>query len=128
MTFKVVTSFKNIYNSDIFEKDLSYIKIPITTVSFITFSLILAKIISEKYGISVILINAKTEKEKNNMFFLDNNIMYYTNEDPYFISNLLNIDLNRIINLEKNKIDYVLRCIKEDTILNSKNKLYVGAH
>ncbi|MEM5878090.1 MAG: hypothetical protein QXF12_04380 [Candidatus Aenigmatarchaeota archaeon] len=128
MTFKVVTSFKNIYNSDIFEKDLSYIKIPITTVSFITFSLILAKIISEKYGISVILINAKTEKEKNSMFFLDNNIMYYTNEDPYFISNLLNIDLNRIINLEKNKIDYVLRCIKEDTILNSKNKLYVGAH
>lgn len=128
MTFKVVTSFKNIHNSDIFEKDLSYIKIPITTISFITFSLILAKIISEKYGISVILINARTEKEKNNITFLDNNILYYTNEDPYFISSLLNIDLCRINYLEKNKIDYVLRCIKEDTILNSKNKLYVGAH
>lgn len=129
MIFKVVNDFNRISIKDFIEGDYSYIKVPITSITFITFSLVLSKKISENYDISVILINPKSEKEKFFLDFLNNNdIIYYTNENTHFISHMLDIDLLKINYIEPHRIDYVLRCIKEDSLLNNRNKLYIGSH
>lgn len=129
MIFKVVSNFNRISIKDFIESDYSYIKVPITSITFITFSLVLSKKISENYEISVILINPKSDKEKFFLDFLNNNdIIYYTNENTHFISHMLDIDLLRINYIEPHRIDYVLRCIKEDSSLKNRNRLYVGFH
>lgn len=129
MIFKVVNNFNRITIKDFIENDYSYIKVPITSITFITFSLVLSKKISENYEISVLLINPKSEKEK---FFLDflnsKDIIYYTNENTHFISHMLDIDVLRINYIEPHRIDYVLRCIKEDSFLSNRSRLYVGFH
>ncbi|MEM4484068.1 MAG: hypothetical protein QXS19_09140 [Candidatus Methanomethylicia archaeon] len=129
MIFKVVNNFVRISIKDFIENEYSYIKVPLTSVTFITFSLVLAKKISENYEISVILINPKSEKEKFFLDFLNNNdIIYYTNENTYFVSHMLDIDVLKINYIEPHRIDYILRCIKEDSYANNRNKLYVGSH